>query len=182
MDNQVTQLLMQWKEGASEAPAQLWQLLHQELRQIANHHMHNQSPAHTLQATALVNEAFIKLVDVEFRGECRKEFLGLAAKAMRSILVDHARKGAREKRGGDVVHVTLTHVRNEEPSPEDILRIDELLQRLQGVDERMARVVELKVFGGLTYDEIASLLEVSSATVRSDMRFGQAWLRREMSA
>ena len=181
MNQDVTRLLIQWKEGEEQVPPQLWDLLHQELRQIASHHMRNQSPSHTLQATALVNEAFIKLVDVEFRGECRGEFLGLAAQAMRSILVDHARKNAREKRGGDVLHVTLTNVHTKEPTPDEVLRIDELLEQMHKVDVRMARVVELKVFGGLTYDEIATLLEVSSATVRSDMRFGQAWLRRNMS-
>ena len=180
MDKQVTQLLMEWRDSAGQAPAALWEALHSELRQLANFYMRGQA-SHTLQATALVNEAFLKLVDINFRGTCRKEFMSLAAQAMRSILVDHARKSARAKRGGDVIHVTLTHVRSDAPLPEDILQIDDLLNRLKEVDERMAHIVELKVFGGMTYDEIAALLSISSATVRADMRFGQAWLRREMA-
>ena len=182
MNADVTQLLKDWRSGREEASSELWPLLHGELKQLANAYMRNQGGDHTLQATALVNEAFLKLVDVDFRGESRKEFLSLAASAMRSILVDHARRNARAKRGGDAVQVTLAYVGSDDPAPHDILQVDDMLTKLAAVDERMARIVELKVFGGLTYDEIAALLGVSSATVRADMRFGKAWLKREMTA
>jgi len=182
MDHQVTQLLKDWKAGRESAAGELWPLLHQELHQLARHYMNGQPASHTLQATALLNEAFIKLVDVNFRGESRKEFMAMAAQAMRSVLVDHARSRSRAKRGGDAVQVTLGDIVSAEASADEILHVDEVLSRLTDVDERMARIVELKVFGGLTYDEIAALLEVSSATVRADMRFGVAWLKREMGA
>lgn len=181
MEEQVTQLLKDWKAGRDDAAIELWPLLHQELHQLARHYMNGQPAHHTLQATALINEAFIKLVDVEFRGESRKEFMSLAAQAMRSVLVDHARGRSRAKRGGDAVQVTLGDIVSAEASAEEILRVDEVLSKLADVDERMARIVELKVFGGLTYDEIAGVLEVSSATVRADMRFGVAWLKKVMS-
>lgn len=180
MDQAITQLLKDWKAGNEAAPNELWSLLHVELRQLARHYIGGQSAGHTLQATALVNEAFLKLVDVEFRGASRKEFFALASTAMRSILVDHARKKSREKRGGDALQVTLADVVSSEVSADEIIEIDELLTGLAAIDARMARIVELKVFGGLTYDEIAALLELSSSTVRADMRFGVAWLKREM--
>lgn len=180
MEKAVTQMLLDWRAGNESATQELWPLLQGELRQLARHHMAGQSGHHTLQATALVNEAFLKLVDVDFRGESRKEFFALASQAMRSILVDHARKRSRAKRGGDAIQVTLADIVSPEASADEILVVDELLNKLAEVDERMARIVELKVFGGLTYDEIGALLELSSATIRADMRFGIAWLKREM--
>lgn len=180
MDNEVTQLLKEWRNGDNKAAQELWPLLHSELRQLARHHMGGQRASHTLQATALVNEAFLKLVDVELRSESRKEFFALASQAMRNILVDHARKKSRSKRGGDAVQVTLAEVVSADASADEILAVDELLTKLAEIDERMARIVELKVFGGLTYDEIAALLDLSSATIRADMRFGVSWLKREM--
>lgn len=180
MNELVTELLMDLRAGGDDAVGKLWPLLHKELRQLAGHYMHGQPAHHTLQATALVNEAFLKLVNVNFRGQTREEFLAMASQVMRSILVDHARKRSSAKRGAGAVQVTMGDLVSAEVNADEILQVDEVLQRLAGVDERMGRIVELKVFGGLTYDEIAALLKVSSATVRADMRFGLAWLRKEM--
>ena len=181
VNHEVTHLLREWQAGDESATSDLWPILHAELRQLARHYMGAQPANHTLQATALVNEAFLKLVDIEFRGETRKEFFALASRAMRSIIVDHARKKSRVKRGADAIQVTLSDIVSHDASAEEIVRVDELLTRLTDIDPRMSRIVELKVFGGLTYDEIAALLELSSATIRADMRFAVAWLKREMS-
>lgn len=180
MSELVTKLLIDLQEGKEGSVEKLWPLLHNELRQIAASHMNGQAANHTLQATALVNEAFIKLVDVNFRGTCRSEFLALASQTMRSILVDHARRYSRTKRGKDPLQITLADFVSTDASAEEILLVDQLLTNLTAIDERMGKVVELKVFGGLTFNEIAAVLNFSSATVRADMRFGLAWLRKEM--
>jgi len=180
MDKNITELLLEWQSGKEDIEADLWRMMHLELRQLAAHYMRGQPAGHVLQATALVNEAFLKLVDVEFRGSSKGAFMALAAKAMRSILVDQARAQNRAKRGGGLVQVTLSDVHDDTPKPEDILIVDEEIGKLAKIDERMANIVEMKVFGGLTYDEIATLLSLSSATVRADMKFGLAWLKREM--
>ncbi len=180
METEVTELLESWRNGDEQASQALWPLLQSELKNLARSHLSGQRPGHTLQATALVNEAFIKLVNADFRGASRKQFLALASKAMRSILVDHARSQKRAKRGGEAIHLTLTEVASANADADEILLVDELLSRLSEIDERMGRIVELKVFGGLTYDEIASLMDISSATVRADMKFGLTWLKKEL--
>ncbi|MCR9260214.1 MAG: ECF-type sigma factor [Pseudomonadaceae bacterium] len=180
MEKNITKLLLDWQRGEVDAERDLWMMMHVELRQLAAHYMRGQQPGHVLQATALVNEAFLKLVDAEFRGSSKGAFMALAAKAMRSILVDQARYENREKRGGGFLQVTLSGLHDNTPSPEEILLVDEEMVKLEKIDERMARIVEMKIFGGFTYDEIAALLSVSSATVRADMKFGITWLKREM--
>ncbi len=179
-------LLAQIREGGdrgADARARLLPLVYEELREIAERYMRSQRDAHTLQTTALVNEAYIRLVAREAQGwESRSHFVGVAAKAMRSVLVDHARRKHAEKRGGVRRRVPLAGaaILSEDPS-DDILAIDEALSRLSAIDARKGRVVELRFFGGLTNEETASVLEVSTATVKREWRFARAWLFNELT-
>jgi RNA polymerase sigma factor (TIGR02999 family) len=181
-----TALLAQVREGGdrgAEARNRLLPLVYEELRDLAEHYMRAQNPAHTLQTTALVNEAYIRLVAREAQGwESRAHFIGVAAKAMRSVLVDHARRRKAGKRGGARRRVPLegAAILTEDPS-DDLLAIDEALSRLSATDEQKGRVVELRFFGGLTNDEAASVLGVSSATVKREWRFARAWLYNELT-
>jgi len=178
MDGSVTQLLLDWRAGREEARDELWPFIYKELRRLAGHYMKDQRPGHTLQATALVHEAFVRLVDAKVAGESRGQFIALAARAMRSILVDHARSKGRAKRGGDAARVTLDEgVLVGGDSLDGMLEIDQALTRLAERDRRKADIVELHSFGGLTYGEIAGVLKVSESTVRADMRFAKAWLQ-----
>jgi RNA polymerase sigma factor (TIGR02999 family) len=173
----VTHLLHELRAGNAGARGELWPLVYDELRRLAGREMRDQHHGHTLQATALVHEAYMRLVSTDLTGESRGEFFSLAARAMRSILVDHARGQAREKRGGGAVKLTLDEaLLPAAASSEKVLELDDALGRLAQQDERKARAVELHFFGGLTYEEIADLLEVSLSTVRADMRFALAWL------
>ena len=181
-----TSLLAQVREGGdrgAEARERLLPLVYEELRDLAERYMRAQSPAHTLQTTALVNEAYIRLVAREAQGwESRAHFIGVAAKAMRSVLVDHARRRNAGKRGGARRRVPLegAAILTEDPS-DDLLAIDEALSRLSASDEQKGRVVELRFFGGLTNEEAASVLGVSSATVKREWRFARAWLYSELT-
>jgi RNA polymerase sigma factor (TIGR02999 family) len=181
-----TALLAQVREGgdrAVDARNRLLPLVYEELRDLAERYMRAQNPAHTLQTTALVNEAYIRLVAREAQGwESRAHFIGVAAKAMRSVLVDHARRRKAGKRGGARRRVPLegAAILTEDPS-DDLLAIDEALSRLSATDEQKGRVVELRFFGGLTNDEAASVLGVSSATVKREWRFARAWLYSELT-
>lgn len=181
-----TSLLAQVREGGdrgAEARERLLPLVYEELRDLAERYMRAQSPAHTLQTTALVNEAYIRLVAREAQGwESRAHFIGVAAKAMRSVLVDHARRRNAGKRGGARRRVPLegAAILTEDPS-DDLLAIDEALSRLSANDEQKGRVVELRFFGGLTNEEAASVLGVSSATVKREWRFARAWLYSELT-
>ena len=181
MDTSVTQLLLDWRAGNEQARDALWPLIHDELRRLAAHYMRDQRVGHTLQATALVNEAFVRLVDAKVAGESRGQFMALAARAMRSILVDHARAKGRAKRGAGAARVTLDEgVAIGGGDLDGMLEIDRALERLAGLDRRKADIVELHVFGGLTYDEIAGVLKVSASTARADMRFAKSWLQAEL--
>lgn len=177
----VTQLLQNWQAGQSSAIDQLTPLLYDTLKQMAGKYMGKENAGHTLQATALVNEAYLQLIDANQTWANRAHFLGVAARIMRHVLIDHARAQKRDKRGGDATHVTLMESRlfggGTEP---DILALDEVLQKLEEFDERKAKVIELSFFGGLSYDEIAEVLTISSATVDRELRFGKAWLCREL--
>jgi len=183
MSEAVTRLLQDWHNGDEQAREQLWPLMYEELRRLARYHMNDQRSGHTLQATALVNEAFIKLACVEFSADNKRQFFALAAKAMRSILIDHARARGRDKRGADAARVTLTE--GLAPRVQDssgVIEVDEALRRLAERDQRKADIVELKVFGGLTFEEVAETLGLSSATVRSEMRFARAWLQAQLTS
>ncbi|MDX1387992.1 MAG: sigma-70 family RNA polymerase sigma factor [Acidobacteriota bacterium] len=178
----VTRLLREWQGGREAAFDELLPLVYGELRRLARRHMKDERPGHTLQATALVHEAYARLVDVELTGEGRAQFFALASRAMRNVLVDHARSKQRVKRGGGAEKLTLDEAVAISPSPSpQLIDLDVALDELAGQDERKARVIELSFFGGLTYDEIAELLEVSAATVRLDVRIAKAWLASRLA-
>jgi RNA polymerase sigma factor (TIGR02999 family) len=181
MSEVVTRLLREWHNGSEQAREQLWPLMYEELRRLAQHYMNDQQSGHTLQATALVNEAFIKLAGADVTAANKRQFFGLAASAMRSILIDHARARGRQKRGANAARVTLMDESDPQAQGlEGVMAVDEALRRLAQRDQRKADIVELKVFGGLTYDEIADTLGLSNSTVRAEMRFARAWLEAEM--
>ncbi len=173
----LTQLLIAWGEGDEAAGEQLIPLVYAELYAIADRFARDERAAATLQPTALVNEAYLRLVGGSVAWEGRRHFLAIAARTMRRVLVDHARARQRDKRGGGAVCVTLDDSASGEASdPIDVIAVDDALAQLAAVDERKARAVELHYFAGLDYDEIARTLDVSPATVHRDLRFARAWL------
>jgi RNA polymerase sigma-70 factor, ECF subfamily len=179
----VTRLLRAWSAGDKEALAGLLPLVYAELRQRARTFMRRERAGHTLQPTALVHEAYMKLVDQKnISWKDRAHFFGVAARAMREVLVDHARRHAAEKRGAAQTRVTLTDASAVTPPRDfDLLALDLALERLAALDERQARLVEMRVFTGLTIEESAEVLGVSHATVSREWRHAEAWLHREMS-
>lgn len=177
----VTQLLHAWREGDREALDRLIPLVHDELHRLAAGYMRGERPDHTLQTTALVNEAYLRLVGADVDWRDRAHFFAVAATTMRRILVDHARARGRGKRAG--VKISLDEAVLLTPDTSDeMLALDEAMTRLAERDERAARTVELHYFGGLTYDEIAEVVGVSAATVHRDLRLARAWLYREISS
>jgi len=144
--------------------------------------MYDENAGHTLQATALVNEAFMKLVDVDITLQNRAHFMAISARAMRQILVDHARANRADKRGGDAIAITLheTRLGSGAQNEPDILEVEETLEQLDKIDSRKAQIIELSFYGGLTYDEIAEALSISVATVDRDLRFAKAWLYQQL--
>lgn len=177
----VTRLLQDWQRGDREALDRLMPIIYDELRRIAGRLMTSESPGHTLQATALVHEAYARLMRGQVSVTDRAHFLGLSARIMRRILVDHARARRREKRGGGAPRVTLRELEAVTPdSPERLLDIDDLLSRLAAIDPRKHRALEMSVFGGMTHSEIATVLDLSVPTVERDLRMARAWLRSEL--
>lgn len=179
---EVTQLLLAWREGEESALERLIPLVLAELRRIARRHMLGERRGHTLQTTALVNEAYLRLVDSQkVNWQNRTHFFALAAQLMRRVLVDHARSRASQKRGGGAYRVTLDEavVGPEEPG-QDLVALDDALQALAKFDPRKSRVIELRFFGGLSVEETAAVLQVSQDTVFRDWRLAKAWLAREM--
>ena len=177
-----TELLLQWGHGDEGALERLIPLVHRELHQIARRHMAHERADHSLQATALVNETFIRLVDAQtVTWRDRTHFLAVCARVMRRILVDHARARCSQKRGGLVAKVPLdeTVVVSDEPR-QDFVALDDALEALARFDDRKCRVVELRFFGGLTVEETATVVKVSPETVMRDWLFAKAWLQREM--
>jgi RNA polymerase sigma factor (TIGR02999 family) len=179
----VTQLLLGWGKGDKDALDQLMPIVYDELRRQAARYLRRERPGHTLQTTALINEAYIRLVDQKrVHWQNRAHFFGIAAQMMRRILVDHARTKKRVKRGGSDVRVTLADANLMSKSRDlDIVALDEALERLGKVDEQQARVVELRFFSGLTVAETAEVLSISAATVKRDWSMAKAWLHREIS-
>jgi RNA polymerase sigma-70 factor, ECF subfamily len=180
----VTDLLQAWASGDHSALDELLPLVYEELRGQARRYMRAQPAGHTLQTTALVHEAYLRLVgqsSVEWKG--RAHFLGVAAKAMRSILVDHARARNAAKRGGSARAITLDAGGVAGPHASvDVLALDEALGRLAELDSRKSQLVELRFFGGLGIEEAAAVLGISPATVKREWTTARAWLRRELSA
>lgn len=182
LSQQVTQLLMAWGTGDESALRQLMPLVHAELRRMARRQMRREREDHTLQTTALVNEVYLRLIDVSrIRWQDRAHFFAMAARLMRRVLVDHARSRRYQKRGGGAVRVSLSHAleMQEERAP-DIVALDDALDALAKVDARKSRVVELRFFGGLSVAETAEALGVSPETVMRDWRLAKAWLLREL--
>ena len=179
---EVTQLLDAWSRGDRSALDKVTRLVYEELRRLAHHYMQQQRPDHTLQTTALVHEAYLKLAaHAEPSYANRSHFLAVAAKAMRQILVDHAKATLREKRGAGVKPLELDEAALVSPEPtQEIVELDEALEMLAAMDARKARVVELSYFGGLTQEEIAEALDISVVTVRRDWTFSRAWLYAQL--
>ena len=179
----VTELLLAWGSGDRAALDDLVPIIHEELRRLARHQMRGERDNHTLQTTALVNEAFLRLVDLRrIRWQDRAHFLALSARLMRRILVDHARSRSYQKRGAGVANVTLDE--SLIASPErgiDLVALDDALEDLARVDARKSQVVELRFFGGLSVEETAEALKVSPETVTRDWRLAKVWLLREIS-
>ena len=181
--HEVTRLLQAWGAGDQSALKRLMDVVYGELHNLASHYMAAEQVGHTLQTTALVNEAYVRLVDVKHVGwEDRAHFFALCAQLMRRVLIDFARSRNYQKRGGRIPHVELHEAAtiSMETGPE-ILAVDEALKSLAKVDERKSQVVELRFFGGLTVDETAAVLKVSPETVNRDWRLAKAWLLRELS-
>ena len=179
----ITQLLVAWSGGRREALDDLLPLVYDELRRLASRYLRHESPDHTLQPTALVHEAYLRLVDQRrVRWRNRAHFYGIAAQIMRRILVDHARAQRAEKRGAGWERVPL--IEEEMPASAgdvDVLALDEALARLAAFDPQQAQIVELRYFGGLTIDEVAEVVGVSAATVVREWTIAKAWLRAELS-
>lgn len=177
----VTQLLARWQDGDAEALNEAVPFLHEELRRMAAQFMRGENSGHTLQSTALVNEAYLRLVDVELELEDRAHFLALASRIMRRILVDHARGKRRKKRspGQPLLSLDESIMLSGEGDPR-LVDLDEALNKLEAFDARLARTVELVYFGGLTTQETAELLGISRVTLNKDMNLAKAWLTNEI--
>jgi RNA polymerase sigma-70 factor, ECF subfamily len=200
----VTQLLLQWRAGDAGALATLTTLLYRELRAMAREHVRRERKDHTLQGTALVNEAFVRLVNLQaVEIKDRSHFFALASTIMRRVLVDHARARLSSKRGGDAVRIPSEEIEGkmaESPqeapqlpslegeallvdakTSEDISALDDLLSQLEAIDPRQAQIVEMRYFGGLTVEQTAQALDISAATVKREWVAARAWLRRELA-
>lgn len=181
--DEVTLLLEQWHSGDASAMERLMPLVYDQLRVVADRRLRGEQTGHTLQATALVNEAYLRLVGADVAFEGRSHFFAFAARMMRRILVDHARARRTAKRGGDAVRLSLTQANLvETEDAADVIAVHEALEELEKQDPRKARVLELIIFGGLTYQEAAEALDVSTATVDRDFRFAKAWLAKRLGA
>jgi RNA polymerase sigma factor (TIGR02999 family) len=181
----VTRLLSAWQSGDSRALERLTPLIYEELRNRARKYMRQERPGHTLQATAVVHEAFVKLVEMDIPWQDRAHFFAVAARQMRRILVDHAKMRFRDKRGGTTTTSSVEELQGLEIGPPtagdiDVIEIDEALQRLAGNNPRLAELVELHYFGGLTYQELSETLKISEATVDRELRLAKAWILRQI--
>jgi RNA polymerase sigma factor (TIGR02999 family) len=178
-----TELLLAWGSGDAEAFDRLVPLVHHELHRLARHYMARERPDHTLQTSALLNEAYLRLIEVkQVQWQNRAHFFAIAARMMRRILVDFARARDNEKRGGAVVKIALDEALVVSPEPEqDLVALDDALGALETIHPRKSRVVELRFFGGLTVDETAEALQISPDTVKRDWRFAKLWLVRELT-
>ncbi len=180
---EVTQLLRAWMRGEDGARDELYHLVYDELHRLAHRYMSRENPGHTLQTTALVNEAYLKLADASnLNLQDRVHFFAVSANVMRRILVDHARANRAERRGGEAQQITLNEIIEiPQAQNKDVLALNDALDNLAKIDERKSRIVELRYFGGLSVEETAEVMKVSADTVMRDWRFAKAWLQRELS-
>jgi RNA polymerase sigma factor (TIGR02999 family) len=179
----ITNLLLAWSEGDQAALDQLMPLVYSELHRLAQSYLQRERSDHSMQATALVNEAYLRLVDAQrVRWENRAHFFAISARVLRQILVDFARRRSYQKRGGGMRPLSLDATLIVGESPDDNLAaLDEALERLAEIDARKSQVVELRFFGGLTVEETAEVLKVSAETVKRDWRLAKSWLKRYLS-
>jgi RNA polymerase sigma factor (TIGR02999 family) len=178
----VTDLLLEWRRGDRAALDRLMPLVYEEMRRLARLHMKRERKDHTLQPTALVHEAFARLIDADIPWNDRAHFYAVAATTMRRILVEHARRAGRAKRGGGEENLALDEALAVGDAPDaEILALDRALDRLAKFDARKAKTVELHYFGGMSYDEGAAVLEISAATFHRELRLARAWLQRELA-
>jgi RNA polymerase sigma-70 factor (ECF subfamily) len=176
-----TQLLTDWRSGQPQALERLTPLVYEELRRLARGYMRAERGSHTLQATAVVHEAFLRLIQANVDLQDRGHFFALTSRLMRRVLVDHAKSRGRVKRGAGVEEPAAGYVGQAlRPIELDVVALDDALERLLQLDPRMAQVIELHYFGGMTYDEIAAAMGTSAATVHRDLRLAKAWLLHEM--
>jgi RNA polymerase sigma factor (TIGR02999 family) len=179
---EVTRLLVDWGNGDQAALDELIPLVYDELRRMAGRYMRRESKGHTLQTSALINEAYLRLVDQKnVQWQNRAHFFGVAAQLMRRILVDHARSRSRAKRGGGAQMVTLAEQAVISKEVADVIALDDALKDLAEMDPRKSQIVEMKFFGGLTTEEVAEVLKVTSRTVEREWRKAKAWLNRAIS-
>lgn len=182
--HEITRLLRAWSDGDQEALARLATLVEVELRRLASSYLRRERPGHTLQATALVNEAYLRLIeDSAVRWQNRAHFYGIAAHLMRRILVDHARRRNKLKRGGDRLRVSLAEIETRLPdqTTADLIALDEALSSLSKFDPRKSQIVELKFFGGMQEEAIAEALKISLRTVQREWNLARAWLYNELA-
>ena len=180
--NEITQLLQDWSGGDQTALDRLMPLVYDELHRLAHQYMRREKAGHLLQTSALINEAYLRLVDQpQIRWENRSHFFGIAARLMRLILVDEARKRNSAKRGGGAIEVSLVEGSNvAQEQATNVVALDDALKTLQAIDSRQSEIVELRFFGGLSIEETAEVLKVSPGTVMRDWTFARAWLRQQM--
>jgi RNA polymerase sigma factor (TIGR02999 family) len=178
----VTQLLLDWRNGNEAALDQLLPVIYQELRHLAESYLRRERSDHTLQPTALIHEAYLRLIEQDHpEWQSRTHFFGVTSRLMRQVLVEHARRHSAVKRGGQQQKVALDEAVVYSPErAAELVELDEALNRLAAFDERKARVIELRFFGGLSVEETAEALGLSVATVRRELRLAEAWLRREL--
>jgi RNA polymerase sigma factor (TIGR02999 family) len=178
---EVTQLLQQWRGGNKEALDRLMPYVYDQLRKLASKYLRSERPDHTLRATALVHEAYVRLIDSNVDWQDRVHFFAVSARLLRRILVDHAKSRNRHKRGGDFQKIPIDEAILVGPqSDRGIVELDEALQRLAEQDQRKSELIELLFFGGLTYEEAAAALQISPATVHRELKLAKAWLYREL--
>ena len=180
--SKVTRLLVEWGQGDQAALDELIPLVYAELQRLAQHYLRGERRGHTLQTSALINEAFLRLIDQQIAWQNRAHFFGVAARLMRRILVDHARNQGRAKRGGAQQRLSLAAAAElATPSDKELIALDDALTQLATLDPRQSQIVELRYFGGLTIDEVAEVLGISHATIEREWSMARAWLRVELT-
>lgn len=181
--NEITQLLIDWSKGSQDAVEHLFPLVYEELRRLAHHYVTKERPGHTLQTTAVVHEAYLRLIDQRHvQWQNRAHFFAIASQMMRRILITHAQSHAYAKRGGGALKVSIDEAAVLSPErATELIALDEALTSLTAIDPRRSQVVELRFFGGLSNEEIAEVLKISPNTVTRDWNVAKAWLYREMS-